>query len=123
MSKKKLDLTEGTLLAVSLGSSGYALGILARVPGDGIAFGYFFGPLHENIPTFKDASGLQQESAILVVRFGDLELLQGTWPILGRLPGWNRTLWPLPIFGRINELDAKAFEVTYADNLHCEFEE
>jgi hypothetical protein len=61
-------------------------------------------------------AGSTATNAVLVRKFGDLGLVQGTWPILGRLDEWNRREWPMPLFVRHEELTGRSFMVRYADD-------
>src|SRR5712672_1958726 len=78
--------------------------------------GYFFGPRRERLPSMGDTAGLRPEDAVLVQRFGDLYLVEGKWPILGRDNRWLRGKWPMPIFGRVVETEGTAWRVEYADD-------
>jgi hypothetical protein len=53
---------------------------------------------------------------ILVEQFGDLGLLDGTWPVLGQLPGWRREAWPMPAFGHRELITGRYLRVEYADD-------
>ena len=61
----------------------------------------------------SDVELLRPENAIHVQRFGHLGLQQGTWPLLGRLAGWDRSASPMPTFVRYEELSGRSFRVTY----------
>ena len=79
----KLTYLEGSAFLVPLPSGGYARGVVARTAPKGkILLGYFFGP-----PLDQGADprleSLNAKDAILCVRFGDLGLIEGHWPILG----------------------------------------
>jgi len=49
---------------------------------------------------------------------GDLALIRGEWPVLGRLEGWERARaeWPPPVFIRYEELSGRSFKVFYDDD-------
>jgi len=112
-----LPYREGDWFAVPLRGGGYALGIAARLNGEGKVLGYFFGPKREEIPVLADAVSLSPEQAIHVRFFGDLGLLDGTWPILGRLDTWQRSVWRMPAFGRyFPELKTPPFRIEYEDD-------
>lgn len=113
MPRKRLPYQEGDWIAVPLRNGGYALGLVGRMDGQGGIVGYFFGPRQREVPHLTDAHGLAPIDAILIRRFGDLELIRGNWPILGRLPGWDRNVWPLPSFGRIALDNSWATRVEY----------
>jgi hypothetical protein len=59
--------------------------------------------------------GLQASGAIWVQRCSNLGIRRGTWPLLGRLTGWDRDAWPMPLFGRLPALGG-AWVVRYADD-------
>lgn len=92
----KTSYREGDVFAVPLEDGGYGIGLVARATG-GWVLGYFFDRIHVELPDL-DALLLERDSAIAVERFGDDGLLNGTWPILGRIPAWNREAWPMPWF-------------------------
>ena len=102
-----LPYTEGTLFFVPLRNGGYARGVVARAGREGkVLLGYFFGP---QLPTTEVAEfgDLDPSEAILCLRFGDLGLVNGEWPIWGRVPEWNRSEWPMPTFVRKDPLGRK----------------
>ena len=115
MPRKRLPYKEGDWFAVPLRDGGYALGLVARMNGKGSVLGYFFGPWREQCPTKEDTQGLSSADAILVRLFGDLGLLEGKWPILGRSDLWDRADWPLPAFARIAVDKSRAWRVEYSE--------
>jgi hypothetical protein len=108
---------EGDWFAVPLRGGGFAAGVIARAMPhkEGVLIGYFFGPRRCEVPALGELSGLSAAQAILVERFGDLGIVNGTWPLLGHIDGWNRSAWPTPVFGRFEELTGRAFKVIYDD--------
>jgi hypothetical protein len=108
---------EGDWFAVPLQGSGFAAGIIARAMPrrQGVLLGYFFGPRRDAVPKLDELSSLSASDAALVERFGDLGILDGTWPLVGRTDGWKRSVWPTPVFGRLEELTGRAFKVIYDD--------
>jgi hypothetical protein len=111
----KLPYSEGSLFFVPLRKGGYARGVVARVSRRGkILLGYFFGPRVETSDSVM-LDGLDPAVAVLRVRLGDLGLISGKWPIVGNLPYWDRTKWPMPDFVRREELSRKAWIVRRAD--------
>jgi hypothetical protein len=94
---KNLPYREGAAFSVPLQDGGFALGIVARMAPKGkVLLGYFFGP-RQDTPDF-DLRSLSADAALLVGRFGDLHLVDGKWRIVGQLPDWNRSRWPVPPF-------------------------
>lgn len=111
-----LPYKEGTLFFVPLRNGGYARGVVARAGGEGkVLFGYFFGPRQPSADA-ADLADLDPAKAILRVRFGDLGLINGEWPIRGQIPGWNRAQWLMPDFVRKDPLGRKGpVLVRYSD--------
>ncbi len=113
----KLPYSEGSAFFVPLPDGGSARGVVARMAPKGkILLGYFFGPRLDQgaDPALEH---LNAKDAILCVRFGDLGLIDGHWPILGNLPVWKRSEWPMPDFVRRDPLGRlKPKLVKYADD-------
>ena len=55
----------------------------------------FFGP---RLPAQArvEISDLDPDKSIFRARFGDLGLINGEWRILGKVPNWTRSRWPIP---------------------------
>jgi hypothetical protein len=107
---------EGDWFAVPLRHSGFAVGLIARANPGGVLLGYFFGPLHAQLPKLQDVTGLKPADAVLVSQVGHLAVRDGTWAIIGRLDGWNRRDWPTPAFIRYEELTGRSYRVFYDDD-------
>lgn len=113
----KLPYREGDWFAVPLGGGDHATGVIARLHRRGrLLIGYFFGPRLQRLPTPEELDRHHPESAVLVARFGDLYLIEGKWPNLGRTEGWKRERWPMPTFCRFVEVDGTAWRVHYSDD-------
>ncbi|MGJ4890539.1 Imm26 family immunity protein [Bradyrhizobium sp. HKCCYLS3077] len=112
----KQAYSEGTVFLVPLRDGGFARGIVARTPlrARKILLGYFFGPWlgSTNDASFRD---LHPGHAVLCGRFGDLGLHDGSWPVLGAHPQWQRSIWPFPDFVRQEPLTSRAYLVRYSD--------
>lgn len=104
----------GDTFAVPLRRGGFGHGVVTRsAPGGKILFGYFFGPKTDA----PDATiELYPENAILKVRFGDLGLINGEWPVVGKVEHWDPNDWPMPEFVRRDPLSGRAWIVRYADD-------
>jgi len=50
--------------------------------------------------------------------FGDLEIMNSHWPVLGKVADWDRELWPLPDFTRTSELSGRHFRITYQGDIN-----
>ena len=99
MGKKKLKYGLGTVFCVPLRKSNYGIGVVSRHRRNGlIAFGYFFGPKRDSIPSDVGSLELDRNKAVLWARFGDQGLQDGSWPIIGVVPKWSPSAWPMPMF-------------------------
>ncbi len=108
---------EGGAYAIPLPSGGYATVVVARVaPAGGIALGYFFGPRAPNVPEVGSLDGLRADVATRVAKFGDMGIVEGKWPRIGRVPGWDRRKWPTPKFKRRSPIDGRVWRVEYHDD-------
>jgi hypothetical protein len=112
----RVNYREGDWFAVPLREGGYGVGIVARANPGAALLGYFFGPRHTDVPSLDDVANLKPADAVLVGKFGHLGLTGGTWPILGRVQGWDRDQWPMPVFVRYEELTGRSFHVFYDDS-------
>jgi hypothetical protein len=111
-----LPYCEGSVFLVPLRKGGYGRGVVARSSAEGkVLLGYFFGPRFSTTDEVT-LDGLDPANAILRVRFGDLGLLNGEWPVVGKAPNWNRSIWLIPDFVRRDELSKKAWLVRYCDD-------
>jgi hypothetical protein len=72
--------------------------------------------MRAELPSIEELRGLRADRAVLVQRFGDLNLIEGNWPIVGKSEDWNREEWPMPLFGRFVEIDGKAWRVEYKND-------
>jgi Immunity protein 26 len=110
---QRLAYEDGDWFAVPLrADSGFAVGLVARHDGRGGVIGYFFNARWDKLPTVADVTALGPSDVIRVVRFGDLGLIEGRWPVLGKLEDWEPADWPMPVFGR-RDISGQAFRVTY----------
>ena len=101
MAKKKLPYSEGSVFLVPLTTGGFGRGVVARADpkGRGGLFGYFFAPCLASTNNVA-LDDFMPCNAILRVRFGDLGLINGEWPVCGQVPNWDRSQWPMPDFVR-----------------------
>src|SRR5262245_29429759 len=110
---RRLPYSDGDTFAVPLREGGgFGVGVVARHDGRGGVIGYLFGHRFSEVPTLEAVAGLAPSDALRVMRFGDLGLTRGRWPILGRLDEWRPEDWPIPAFGR-REPTGRAFRVLY----------
>ena len=114
---KKLPYSEGSIFLVPLEGGGYARGVIARsAPKGKILLGYFFGP---RIQADEDIhlDRIKAEDSVLRLLFGDLGLIKKEWPIIGQIPNWDRTKWPMIETVRRDTLGRlKPVLVRYADD-------
>jgi hypothetical protein len=91
-----LPYSEGTIFLVPLGGGGYARGVVVRTASESREMlGYFFGPPIETA-TAVAISDLRPENAICCLRFSDLGLISRAWPVVGTIPDWKPSAWPVP---------------------------
>ena len=112
MSKK--NTPPGSVFLVPLRDTGYGIGVMARNTGNGDCLGYFFGPRVDDAAK-ASLDGIQPDCAVLVGFFGDLDLIRGTWIVIGEMNSWKAENWPVPEMVRI--VDGKAILSAYDDNL------
>ena len=97
MRSRKPKYREGDWFAVPLGDGDYAPGLAARVaPKTKGVLGYLFARRFAQVPTLSEIQNFTPNESARVRLFGDLGLYGGEWPLVGRLPNWDRTLWPIP---------------------------
>lgn len=113
---RKLPYTEGTWFAVPLRNGGFGAGIIARHSRNGCILIYLFGPKRKEPPKLAQFERLTKADAIKAIIAGDLGLIEGSWPIIGKCESWRRDDWPMPKFLRANELSPTVWLVTYADD-------
>jgi hypothetical protein len=112
----KVKYREGDWFAVPLRGGGFGVVLIARANLGGVLLGYFFGPRHAQVPALEDVADLRPRDAVLVGKFGHLGIVEGEWPLLGRLSGWDRREWPTPVFVRYEELTGRSFRIFYDNN-------
>jgi Immunity protein 26 len=112
----KVNYEEGDWFALPLREGGFAVGVVARANPEEALLGYFFGPRRAELPSLADVADLKAADAVFVAKFGHLGITQGKWPLLGRLEGWRREDWPMPVFVRYEELTGRSFRVFYDEN-------
>lgn len=108
---------DSSVFLVPLKDGGFARGVVARTAPTGkLLLGYFFGPRLAS-QTDVDLSGLEPKDAVLSLRFGDLGLFKGLWPVVGKLPSWDPVKWPMPNAVRRDPLGrTKPILIRYDDN-------
>lgn len=118
MNKKQIRYKEGQWFAVPLRKHGFALGIIVRgnyrTKG---GLGYFFGPKYPEIPGDETTLGKKPGEAILITRFGDLGIINGSWPLIHSSRPFSREEWPIPKFGlEVSLLPGKGFIREYGQD-------
>ena len=102
MKRNSAKYGESDCFLVPLRSGGFARGVVARLSGDGIVFGYFFGPKFTTGESACLKSMPTPADAVLCGQFGDLGLLNGEWKVFAQIKPWREDEWPLPPFIRAN---------------------
>jgi hypothetical protein len=112
----KANYSEGDCFSIPLREGGYARGVVARMDGEGIVFGYFFGPKIEHIADVFISDDLSPEQSVLSGQFGDLGLLNMEWQVIGSVSSWSRDEWVMPRFLRADPGDLTGILSTYDEN-------
>lgn len=113
----KPTIQEGTWFALPLQQGGYSVGVVARKQRrGGILLAYFFGRRWDAPPSLDDVRTEPPNTAIRVLRVGDLGLRNGRWHVIGFDPMWRREDWPIPRLMRQNILTGERLIVEYADD-------
>jgi Immunity protein 26 len=106
----------GDLFIVQRSDRRIALGLIARGGNKVGKVGYFFRiELYDNAPD-KATLTLEPEQAIWIKKFGYLHLRDGNWPTVGKLKGFTREAWPMPVFVRHNDSFNTNYICTYDEN-------
>ncbi|PBC23680.1 MULTISPECIES: Imm26 family immunity protein [unclassified Mesorhizobium] len=114
---KKLPYEEGTVFAIPLRSSGYGVGLVARMAPKGkIILIYLFGPKRLHLPNEDELYKLMPEDAIRCIRCGDLGLINGSWPTIGKMNKWIADEWPIPEFMHRDILSGQILIRKYSDS-------
>ena len=108
-----LSYSEGDCISIPLREGGYARGVIARMSGNGIIFGYFFGPFIAKENDLIVDESLVPGLEIIKGQFGDLGLLEREWKVIGHLKGWSREKWSMPKFLRWEEGETAGVLCTY----------
>jgi len=115
MVREVLPYSEGTFFVLPLQHGGFARGVVARMaPQGAVLYGYFFGPKLQSLDHVS-TDDLQPETAVAQMIFGDLGLIKGEWGILGPLPDWKRSDWPMPDLVRRDPIGRRAWRVRRSD--------
>lgn len=115
MKKRAQEYREGDWFLVPLPSGGFGVGMIARKARSAVLLGYFFGPRLPDVEAEVPIGSLRPQDALLTTLFGDYRLFHGDWTIRGRVPKWDRAMWPMPVFGRIDSDDVTAWRCIYDD--------
>ena len=112
-----LPYQEGSWFSVPLRNGGYAVGLVARCSEEGkVILAYFFGPKRLIGVSLNEVERLTPTEAVKALRVGDLGLMNGEWPIIGRSNNWQRNTWPMPRFIRRDDLSRRAWYSYYSED-------
>lgn len=92
-------------------------GVLARAhKSHGVILVYLFGRRLTAPPPLEELAAFRPERAVSAIRIGDLHIIDGKWPLLGKTGNWDRREWGMPAFQRRDPLSGKTHIVTYDEN-------
>lgn len=114
----KVPYQEGSIFVIPLRTGGYSTGVIARISknNSGCLLGYFFGPKTEEITSLDEVNHLKPSQAIRTLIFGDLNLLDQKWQVIGTIASWDRNDWPMPYFVRKDDISKKAWRVRRSES-------
>lgn len=113
----KNKIIEGDVYEIPLDSGGISVGVAARVPKRSNAIlSYFFDLRTYEHRRERYIDNIKPENAILILRHSNMDLKNGSWPIVGRIKPWNREEWPIPIFIRRPLMLNHSLKIRYEDN-------
>jgi hypothetical protein len=101
---RSLPYALGDVVAVPLRDHGFALGVVARADGKGIALGYFYSRRVDAVDDLTGSFELVAGDAAARIRFGDRGLMKGQWLVVGRVTDWDPRSWPVPEFCRDGQI-------------------
>ena len=93
---------EGDIFAVPLVGGGYGLGLVVRKWGRAYGFlPYFFGPHIFSTLEEIDPTVVKAENVVYIYTCNTHALLDGRWPVIGRVANYSHEEWPMPplLFG------------------------
>jgi len=97
--KKRVRFAEGDVFLVPLTQGGFAVGLIVRcdLRGHGV-LAYIFNSTVDEAGELDIDHVVSKEMVVDVVDVAMRSLVSGAWPIVGRLPNWSRSDWPVPVF-------------------------
>ena len=98
--------------SIPLDANRSGIGLIARRGRSGTALGYLFDRVFTSTPSLEDVAALTAQDAVIVYRFFDNRVADGSWPIIGTLPDWDPGMWPMPLFANRHS----NLEVHYSDD-------
>lgn len=122
MQRRRTKAQEGMMVAVpATDGKGFLIGVVARVePSRSLGASilvYFFAPRWCSIPTYEQVGLLAPETALSVIHTGVRRISEGKWPVIGHIEGFEKSKWPIPIFGRIlQSVPGAAWLVRFAED-------
>jgi hypothetical protein len=91
----------GTWFAVSLPGGGYGIALVARRRPSSKRykeiFVYIFGPRHESVEEIGNVLRFKPKDQIALAFTYDQGMLNGRWPIIGRIEPFDAEEWPIPL--------------------------
>lgn len=109
--KSRTIPAEGMVVAVpATDGCGFILAVIARVARprslNSRLLLYFVGSRLLSVQNCIDCTQLNSNDAISIVRTGGAKVLDGTWPIVGKIEPFERSDWSIPTFAIISDVTA-----------------
>lgn len=92
---KKIKVFEGHLFIVPLNDKEFCIGLVTRYYRRRM-LAYFFKPKWYKIPTLEEVEPIKEENTILIAKAGAEPIIDGEWPIIGKLSNWDKEKWSVP---------------------------
>src|SRR5690606_21636551 len=109
-------LKNGDVFIVPLDGSSFSVGVVVRTNGKGVVYGHFFRGDCADEVVRSGRFEVPQDALILRAKFGDRFLVNGKWPVVGRVTDWVDAKYPLPDFLRVDSSSENGFVSKYDEN-------
>lgn len=93
----RIKLKEGDVITLPI-SNKYAVGLITRIDEDKIPLGYFYSHLTNTRYTDIGQVSIDFSRPVFIERFGFQGFKDNSWQVIGNLPNFLRSDFPVPVF-------------------------
>ena len=93
----RIKLKEGDVITLPILDK-YVVGLITRIDKDKIPLGYFYGHLTDTGYTDAQQVKIDFNKPIFIKQFGFQGFKDNSWKVLGSLPNFRRSDFPVPVF-------------------------